>query len=609
MKPPIAIFEEKFEQHQTLAKKFHQKSQQISIIRFVCFLIVIAISVFFANQRQILETIISLATGSVVFIWLLQKHSHLDKLAIYHDALKEINHQEISRLKGEWEKITDVGKDFYEAYVNAAHPYVKDLDVFGKQSLFQWLNRTSTPKGRLTLAEWLVKRADFSEILLRQEAIRELRPQLEYRQDIQAIAKMFSKNKFSESASYQNPILEEIFKETEKFSSSTFIIVLSFVLPVIFLIAFALFVLIPIVPFYVPLFFFLVNLSLIGKFSKTTTRLLSNMELQLSNVGVYHQILKKINEPNEVFQSEMLKKFQSQLREQRAIEHLEKLSRILDKLSYRQNALFTLTINTIFVLELHWMRDLSRWYQQHAQHWNFWMEMVATLESLNSLAGAWYANPELTLPNLVEKGFLIEGVEIGHPLITITKRICNDFRMTGNGKTYLLTGPNMAGKSTFLRTLGINAVLAFAGASVCAKSFKISQFDVFTSMRIEDSLSENISSFYAELKRIRLLFDFIDEKKEVFYLLDELLRGTNSKDRHEGVKIIIKRLNQTICSGLIATHDLALAEMQQHYPQQIDCYCFDSTITEGKVIFDYKLKRGVSSSYSATTLMKNLGIY
>jgi DNA mismatch repair ATPase MutS len=603
---PFSIFEEKLVYHQTLSKEFHHKSQQISILRFVCFLITLGISVYFANERQILEMSVFLSIGTVLFVWLLQKHSKLNQKAIYHDALVEINQQEINRLRGDWDKIIDDGKDFYEV----SHPYTKDLDIFGKQSLFQWLNRTVSPLGRKTLASWLLKRANFSEITLRQEAVKECLPRIEYRQDIQAIAKIYSKNKSSQ-LSKENRLdfsLEETFQGISSFSSPTYLI-LSYTLPLIFFISFILFITIPIVPFYLPLFCFLLNMSLMGKVSKPITLFLEKMESQLNHVEVYHQVLKKIHQPSETFQSELLKKFQNQIQQQKAIEHLSSLAKILENLTYRQNALFSLTINTICLLDLHWIRQLGNWYKQHAQHWNQWIEIAAQTEAIGSLAGAWFANPENTLPTLSQNKFLVEGIEIGHPLISKEKRICNDFYFEGNGKSYLLTGPNMAGKSTFLRTLGINAVLTYAGASVCAKSFQISQFDIFTSMRIEDSLAENVSSFYAELKRIKYLFDYIDEKKEVFYLLDELLRGTNSQDRHEGVKIIMQRLHQTKASGLIATHDLALAEMQEKYPQRIDCYCFDSTITDGKVIFDYQLKKGVSSSFSATTLMKNLGIY
>jgi DNA mismatch repair ATPase MutS len=549
---------------------------------------------------------IVLLVGTTVFVWFLQKHSKLNEAATYHEALAEINHQELIRLRGEWEKIADDGKEFYEV----SHPYTKDLDIFGKQSLFQWLNRTVTPLGRKTLAEWLLKRASYSEIMSRQEAVKELYSNIEYRQNIQAVAKMYTTSKASQTLkpNQLESSLKNTFQEVTQFFSPVYVLI-SYILPMLFLLSFVLFVFIPKVPFYFPLFCFLLNLSLIGKVSKSITLFLEKIEHQLNHTEVYHQILKYIHHPKEPFQAELLKAFQQQIQEQKAIEHLRALLQILHNLSYRQNALFALTINTMFLLDFHWIRLLKKWHTQHALHWEKWIKIAAETEVICSLSGAWFANPEQTLPTITQNSFVIEGTDIGHPLIPISTRICNEFSLKGNSKSYLLTAPNMAGKSTFLRTLGVNVVLAFAGGSVCAKFFQSSQFDIFTSMRIEDSLADNTSSFYAEIKRIKQLFDFIEDKKEVFYLLDELLRGTNSQDRHEGVKIIIQRLHNTNASGIIATHDLGLVEMQSKFPHFIECYCFDSTITDDTLYFDYKIKKGVSSSFSATTLMKNLGIY
>jgi DNA mismatch repair ATPase MutS len=197
---------------------------------------------------------------------------------------------------------------------------------------------------------------------------------------------------------------------------------------------------------------------------------------------------------------------------------------------------------------------------------------------------------------------------MGHPLIPKSRRICNDLKISNTGTMVLVTGSNMSGKSTFLRTCGVNIVLAMAGAPVCAKKMTVSHVLVFTSMRIIDSLEENTSSFYAELKRLANIIQTVENKEKVFLLLDEILRGTNSNDRHIGSVALIKQMIKNNAIGIIATHDLALSQMENELPHQIDNYNFDVKIENDELYFDYKLNQGICKSLNASILMKKMGI-
>jgi DNA mismatch repair ATPase MutS len=237
-----------------------------------------------------------------------------------------------------------------------------------------------------------------------------------------------------------------------------------------------------------------------------------------------------------------------------------------------------------------------------------WLNILFEYEAVSCLAGLNYIQKKWSFPQIVADGFTYDASQISHPLIFKGKAVANDFVLNDNPATWIITGSNMSGKSTFLRTLGINAVLAFAGAPVAASEMKLSRFLVFTSMRTEDNLQESTSSFYAELKRLKQLLEYINDQIPVFYLLDEILKGTNSSDRNTGGKALIRQLQGTNSSGIIATHDIELSNLEKEAPGKIYNFSFSSDVTDGQLFFDYKLKEGVCRSFNATELMRQIGI-
>jgi len=254
------------------------------------------------------------------------------------------------------------------------------------------------------------------------------------------------------------------------------------------------------------------------------------------------------------------------------------------------------------------MMALNEWRRKNKEIVPKLFEVSAEVEVLNSLATIHFNYPDWCLPNFSEQHFVFESNELGHPLIPEKERVTNSFEIRNNQLISLVTGSNMAGKSTFLRSVGVNIILAQMGAPVCAKSFNVSPIRLMTSMRISDNLAENTSTFYAELKKLKTIIEAVNNHEKVFVLLDEILRGTNSHDRHKGSAAFITQLIKQHAFAVIATHDLELADLKQQFPSAIENYHFDVQVKGEELFFDYKLKNGICQSLNASLLMKKIGI-
>jgi DNA mismatch repair ATPase MutS len=262
----------------------------------------------------------------------------------------------------------------------------------------------------------------------------------------------------------------------------------------------------------------------------------------------------------------------------------------------------------LFQWDLQQVIALEKWKKRNHQSIIQWFEALGNFEAISSFATLHFNHPEWCFPELKKEHFFIEGKEIGHPLINKLKRVNNYIDINNKGIIMLVTGSNMAGKSTYLRTIGVNTVLSMAGAIACAKSFALSPVQLITSMRIADNLEENTSTFYAELKKLKTVIEKVNNHERVFILLDEILRGTNSLDRHTGAVALTKQLIRQQAAGIIATHDVELAKLKDDYPANIYNYHFDVQVNNGELYFDYKLKEGICTSLNASILMKKIGI-
>ncbi|MDX1665785.1 MAG: hypothetical protein R3350_01075, partial [Saprospiraceae bacterium] len=289
-----------------------------------------------------------------------------------------------------------------------------------------------------------------------------------------------------------------------------------------------------------------------------------------------------------------------------ASQAIERLSYIISQLNVRYNA-FAILLNVFALWDLNWTFRLEKWRNDYGDQLPSWFEALAEFEAMSCMANSAFNNPEWIFPQVYDQGVLhIE--QMGHPLIARDRRVCNDLHMPTNGHIKLITGSNMAGKSTFLRTAGINMVLALAGGPVCARVLRMPPLQVYTSMRTQDALHENTSSFFAELKRLKFILEAVEAGKNVFFLLDEILKGTNSRDRHTGSEALIRQLIRFRGAGLIATHDLELGKLEGESEGRVENLCLEVQVVDGQLHFDYRIKKGVSKSFNATLLMKNMGI-
>lgn len=287
---------------------------------------------------------------------------------------------------------------------------------------------------------------------------------------------------------------------------------------------------------------------------------------------------------------------------------IKKLKTILERFDYRLNPVVYVPLNTFLLWDLQQIMTLEKWKTGNNRHISAWFNALSNMEALITIATLSFNHPPWCYPSIRDEKDVFMAEDLGHPLIPAKKRVTNSFSTTGEKQLHLITGSNMAGKSTFLRSIGVNIVLAMMGAPTCSSQLKVSAVKVISSMRVNDNLEENTSTFYAELKKLKEIIDAVNNKEKVFLLLDEILRGTNSADLHTGSLALIKQLIHQNAAGLIATHDLELTKLSAEFPGHLHNYHFDAQVKNEELYFDYKLKRGICSSMNASLLMKKIGI-
>jgi DNA mismatch repair ATPase MutS len=288
--------------------------------------------------------------------------------------------------------------------------------------------------------------------------------------------------------------------------------------------------------------------------------------------------------------------------------HIRRLSLIMSLFELRRNELLHPVFNSVLLWDLHCVYRIEKWKHKLSSQIEKWLGVIGRFEALTSLACLHFNYPDWSFPKIQAGSFLLEAKELGHFLIHPEERVDNDIFLKDEGNIMIITGPNMAGKSTFLKTVGVNLVLAFCGGPVCAREFVVTPVKIYTSMKVSDSLDKNLSLFYAELQRLKMVLDGIKRKEKVFFLLDEMLKGTNALDRQMGALALLKQLVRLKANGLVATHDLELTKLEKEYPDKVKNFHFDGYVEGDKLLFDYKIKEGRCESFNALLLMKKIGI-
>lgn len=576
----------------------------ISILRGIIFFGGLAMTIFLYIKKQYNPIPLTLLGTVLIFIILIHKHEKLKEQKKYTEILYEINENSLNRLNGEWKDFKDRG----EEYKNENHRFSEDLDIFGKGSLFQLVNTSNTFIGRKKLVELFtepIKKG--SEIYRNQNAIKALSQKLDWRQRFQAEG-MVLKNENSKTDELNNP--EDLFKwakEENEFFRKPIVIFLARILPILTITFLILAIAVPWVPYYPFYLLLCCQVFLLMIVSKDTAKVFALSNKYKYVIKAYEKMLKLVED--EEFDSSYLDNLKKDLtdnKNQKAYQQIKGLVNVVDMIDMRHSEIYLL-FNILVLWDYQCQITLEGWKRRTGVNLKNWLTTIGEFEALSSLSLLHIDNPSWAMPRISDEICDFEATDIGHPLLS-SERVVSSFQVNMPSGVLLITGSNMSGKSTLLRTAGINLVLAYTGAPVCAREFKCSIMDVYTSMRISDNLEKNISSFYAELLRIKMIIEAAREGKRVFFLLDEIFRGTNSRDRHTGARILIKNLIKEGASGFVSTHDLELGDLAGENNSVVHNYHFKEYYKNGQIYFDYRLHPGVSTTRNAIYLMKMAGI-
>ncbi len=580
------------------------KSKIVAYARGFAFIVAI-ISAYFL-QFEYPTPVAIIISSLIIFLFLVKKSFQIKKQINILKAYIEINENEKKANKGDF-SIFHSGKEF----IDFDHSFSYDLDIFGEGSIFQYLNRTTTISGKLKLAEYLKNVETNKNIILkRQEANKELSEQIGWRQCFSATS-IANDSKFHEKInSKQDDTLNELIKWTNtnvSFITKPIWKYILYIFPSLFLIM-SILSSFGFVSNYFVAFWGLVNLSIVGFNLKTINKEHSILENKRRSLSKLQNLLLLIE--NKDFNSKYLRAQKQKLMYKNNISSLiiNKLNRRLQSFDARLNIIVGVILNFTLLWDLQVLHKLEKQKKELQNLIPIWFDVIAEFDALVSFANQSFNNKGFIYPKVSKKNFYFKIKNGGHPLILNKDRITNDFEINGLHKIIIITGANMAGKSTFLRTVGINMILGACGTTVCAENFSFSPIQIYTSVRTNDSLHKNESYFYAELMRLKKITDFLKTGKKLFIILDEILKGTNSNDKHTGSKGLIKQLIKLNASGLVATHDVQLGNLSKQHPQNIYNKHFEVNNINNELVFDYKLKEGISQNLNASYLMKKYGI-
>jgi hypothetical protein len=572
-----------------------RREKQLGFAKLVvaAFTLVSAVALLhFLNELELLP----IPIGVFLVLGVLQEN-HIRRLRFRARAI-DFFERGLARIEGRWAGSGETG----ERFLNQAHPYARDLDLFGRASLFELLCTARTRAGEETLAGWLLAAAPIDEVLARQEALRELEGRVGFR------AKLFS---LGESVRLGvHPQALAAWGERKPAFPRLLTRVLTRTLSalwIVSLIAWALGA-----PGDLAAAISLLNLAWAHRIYRRLDEGADSLEKAADGLALLSGVLALLEREN--FTAPKLVALQAAVKRDGIPPSVavKKLARIVDYVSGRHN-LFARLLDVFLFWSAQLMFAAERWQQEFGPAISGWLKAVGELEALTALAGYAYEHPDDAFPEFVAAGesstapvFDAEGM--AHPLMHAAKAVSNDVKLGDGLQLLILSGPNMAGKSTFIRAVGVNAVLAQAGAPVRATRLRLSPLTVTASICVLDSLSGGVSRFYAEIHRVKLICDLTEGPVPVLFLLDELLSGTNSHDRLAGSEFIVRRLMERNAIGIVSTHDLALARIPEEMPGRAANSHFEDRFEAGELIFDYKLKPGVVKTNNALELMRSIGL-
>lgn len=587
-----AYYDQQIQQVNEEYQKLKQKISRIGILRLLLVLGIILLFVWGGLKNPI-------ALGGVVilvliFLFLLKKHDALFVRRKYCEKKVEILKNELKGIHRDYSNF-DNGQEF----VDSAHSYSLDLDLFGDHSIFQSVNRTTNRRSKLNLRDkFLHPYTQKDQILEMQNSMRELSSSPDFLFDF--LTKGDSKDKDFDIVAYmtnflKDPIFSSVFWRFS-FLVPLFIIAFLVVLNVVFGFTSSIYI----VGYCV---LFLVGMIPMGIINNK----MKKFDQMVESVKSYVVLLKTVEERN--FESEGLKKIKQTLVDDRlkATVAIKKLENLSQQLTLSHTLLGVLVLNPFVLWNVIYTLKLQNWFKHHKTDVENWIEGVSSIDALVSLGLFCFNHPNTVYPEVSGKE-CVEGTDLSHPMMDPKVCVANDIMIGDTPHFLIVTGANMAGKSTFLRTVSLNLLLAEMGLPVFAKSFCFFPFQLITNLRTSDSLANNESYFFSELKKLKHIIDELESGKKMFIVLDEILKGTNSEDKQKGSMALMKQLLENNGYGIIATHDLILGNLQNEYPKQVKNYRFEGEITNNELYFSYKIKEGVAQNMNACFLMKKMGI-
>jgi len=600
MTPIAVLYDQKHKEIASTVLKLNKQVNRLSLSRLFVILGGGAI-LFYTFQLESLPLVfVCFFVLLFLFAYLVRKQSQLELQKNYFEAyLKVVENEQIIEA-GEL-NMYDHGQNFEDGN----HPYSSDMDIFGTYSLFAKLNRATTKQGIDLLASWFKAPLNKVQIQCNQEAAQELESESEWIWDFQAKLLANLNHKLDIKA-----FLTNYFQDRNFQFGSAFMRFYIKAGPILFLVAL-------IGSFFVPklsgiatligIFHILWALAKAGSVSMFSSRI-DKIGGVLSS---YADAIQSIESHS--WKSASMQKLTNDLSQNNGAEPIskafKKLAGLINNLDARNNVFVGIFLNLFLLWDFRQVLAIVDWKNKYEHEILHSFDTLAEVEAIVSLA-IWKRNHiDYVYPAILDKPLenKIDAQGVYHPLIPNEQVVANDYSSVDH-RVALVTGSNMAGKSTFLRTIGINAILAYAGASVAAKSFRLPIYKIISYMRIKDNLNESTSTFKAELNRMKFILDTVAAHRDSFFLIDEMLRGTNSVDKYLGSRAIIKKLVRMDGKGMVATHDLQLSSLEGEFPGEIKNYHFDIRVDEGQMLFDYKLKIGECKIFNASLLLKGIGV-
>ncbi|MGI8634224.1 MAG: MutS-related protein [Segetibacter sp.] len=594
---PLPTPEETYKQqvslHSDLLKALKRKRSNIGWLRLIMVvgILLLIYSLFFKASIIVLVLI---AAGIAGFLYVISVDADNGNKIAEAERILAINNDELSIIAADY-----YNREDGLSYLPHEHPYAGDIDLFGAASLYQYINRCTSEQSKKLLSKVLLEASEKEVITARQAAAKSLAPYFEWRQKLQSAGManpltLNTEKKVKSWVSMQKPLQHSFWK------------VLPLIFTVITITTLGAYLLdwITASAFWLLIFVYFIIAKYTSSKVIETYLALSKIEGEIKTIEQQLQLVEELPAS-----SSLLHSYKDLLvTKGNGTEGIKELKEILRRFDFRLNLIVFMILNTFFLWDVRQANRLNNWKDKYSLSVRDWFDILSNIELINTIATLTVNHPDWVFPSITDDHFTLLGEQIGHPLIDETKRVTSSFTTSGTGKVAIITGSNMAGKSTFLRSVAVNLVLAQMGAPVCATAFTFSIVKLYSSMRIADNLAENTSTFYAELKKLKSIIDQVKRHEKIFVLLDEILRGTNSLDRHTGSEALVKQLIKEQAVAVIATHDVELANLQEEYASAISNYHFDVQVEGEELYFDYKLKRGICQSMNASLLMKKIGI-